>query len=115
MSYFVSLFFFITGTSILINKSYKARWNTNNTDLSVHYIYIIIGIILIIYSFTIIYYSIKKKNIKQKKQLEHTICPNCKQTYNYKDLKDGKCLTCKDVDTIDIEQYYKENPFNDDE
>lgn len=54
------------------------------------------------------------KDIKAK-QIKYTICPNCKQTYNYKDLKDGKCPTCKDVDTIDIEHYYTDNPFKEDD
>jgi len=41
---------------------------------------------------------------------QNTICPNCKQTYNSQDLKDGKCPTCKDIDTVEIEKYYKDNP-----
>jgi hypothetical protein len=46
---------------------------------------------------------------KNKNEIR-TICPNCKQTYNYKDLKDGKCPKC-DIDTINIDKYYKDNPF----
>ena len=44
------------------------------------------------------------KEFKSEKTT-HSICPKCKETYLYKDLKDGKCPTCK-VDTIDIDKYY---------
>ena len=42
---------------------------------------------------------------KIKPPTHHSICPKCKETYLYKDLKDGKCPTCK-VNTIDIDKYY---------
>ena len=45
--------------------------------------------------------------LKEKKQ-EYTICPKCEETFNYDELEDGKCKYCEDVDTIDMEDYYKE-------
>jgi hypothetical protein len=51
---------------------------------------------------------------KEKKE-KHSICPNCKQTYNHRDLEDAKYPVCKDVDLIDIEEYYKKHPFKKDE
>ena len=65
----------------------------------------------------LIFYKVYKEFLNPTKQIhtEHTICPNCKQTYNYKDLKDGKCPTCKETNTIEIEQYYKDNPFKDED
>jgi Zn finger protein HypA/HybF involved in hydrogenase expression len=66
--------------------------------------YHIIGGILFLY----ISYHVKEK--KQK----YTICPKCKESFNYNDLENGKCPYCEDVDTIDIEEYYKENKINED-
>jgi hypothetical protein len=61
MNYFASFFFFLTGLIILVNKSYQARWSTQNVDLSQHYLYFIIGTILMLYGIAIVFYSIKKK------------------------------------------------------
>ena len=36
----------------------------------------------------------------------YTICPKCKESYNYSELKDGNCPKC-DIKTVDIEEYYK--------
>ena len=48
--------------------------------------------------------------VKKQKQNKFTKCPNCKESFNYSELKDGKCKYCKDIDTVDIEEYYKNNP-----
>ncbi len=37
-------------------------------------------------------------------------CPKCKETFNYKDTVNGKCPNCKDVDTIELQEYYKKFP-----
>jgi len=60
---------------------------------------IVLGLILLVSSFL----------IKEKKE-KYSICPNCKESFNYHELKDGKCKYCEDVDTIDTEKYYKEHP-----
>ncbi len=48
------------------------------------------------------------KSLKSKTITKHSIRPNCKQTYNHKQLKDKKCPKCK-VDVIDIKKYSKDN------
>ncbi|QOG12852.1 hypothetical protein [Arcobacter sp. FWKO B] len=48
-------------------------------------------------------------NLKEKPQ-KHSKCPICKETFNHHELENGKCPYCKDVDTVDIEEYYKEYP-----
>ena len=83
-------------------------------NLSDNNLYIFIGTSLISFGLIWVYSIFKNKKIVVKPK-EHTICPNCKQTYNFKDLKDGKCPTCKDTNTIEIEQYYKDNPFKDED
>ncbi|MDD3774463.1 MAG: hypothetical protein PHV08_00735 [Sulfurovaceae bacterium] len=37
---------------------------------------------------------------------QFTKCPQCKETFSYKDTINGKCPNCKDVDTLDIKEYY---------
>ncbi|MEJ2528404.1 MAG: hypothetical protein P8Y49_10135, partial [Sulfurovaceae bacterium] len=39
-----------------------------------------------------------------------TKCPKCKEVFDYKDTLNGKCPHCKDVDTVDIKEYYKKYP-----
>lgn len=60
---------------------------------------IIVGIILCIYA----YY-------KKEKEEKFSKCPKCKETFNYNELEDGKCKYCKDIDTIDIDEYFKSFP-----
>ncbi len=86
--------------------SFKGKgWVHPSIDYSI--LMIILGSIFLIG--TRLYFKNKQSITK------YTICPNCKQTYNFKDLKDGKCPTCKDTNTIEIEQYYKDNPFKDED
>ena len=63
-----------------------------------------ISIQFILFGFIIMYLS---KFIKTE---HYTKCPNCKESFNYSELEKGKCKYCKDVDTIDIEEYYKKYP-----
>ena len=111
MNYIASILCITLGIKIFISKNFSGRGIDIN--LSQNYLYIIIGIFFISLGFLIIYATIKD-NKNPKPQTEHTICPTCKQTYNFTDLKDGKCPTC-DIDTIEIEHYYKDNPFKEDE
>lgn len=68
----------------------------------------IIFFIFSMYCFKIAYQIYKRDKNKQKaKKIIYSICPNCKETFTYEDLENGKCIHCKDVDTIDIEEYYK--------
>ena len=97
----------LVGLKVTFLKSWTGNWT--NYDFSNNYLYLIVGSLCIYVG--ILCFKVRKP----KKTIEHTICPNCKQTYNYKDLKDGKCPTCKETNTIDIEQYYKDNPFKDED
>lgn len=47
--------------------------------------------------------------IKEPKE-KITKCPKCKEVFNCNELIDGKCKYCKDVDTIDINKYFKQYP-----
>ncbi len=98
--YFILFGFAFTIQSILLIFDIKVigRHNTYPT-MSNKIGYLYIGII-----FFILGYFFKNKN----KSIEFSICPKCKETYTYKDLKDGKCPHCKNIDTIDIEKYYKD-------
>jgi hypothetical protein len=51
---------------------------------------------------------INYKYIKSYEE-KYTICPKCKESFNYNDLKNGKCLYCENIDTIDIEEYYDDH------
>ena len=37
-------------------------------------------------------------------------CPNCKESFDYAELKNGKCKYCDETDTIEIDEYYKKYP-----
>ena len=66
------------------------------------YISLIVGIIF--------YYFWIKNNKKKNTPIEHSKCPNCKETFNYAELKNGKCKYCDETDTIEIDEYYKKYP-----
>ena len=51
----------------------------------------------------------------KEKEKKISICPKCKEAFNYNELEDGKCKYCKNVDTVDIKQYYKHNQHKQDE
>lgn len=76
--------------------------------------YIELGLLKYPLSFITFFYGIwlivHYKRIQLDEEEKHTICPNCKETFNYNELKDGKCKYCEDVDTIDTQKYYKEHP-----
>ena len=42
---------------------------------------------------------------KSKKQITHSICPKCEETFNHYELKDGMCPYCN-VATKDLDGYY---------
>ncbi|MCT7610324.1 hypothetical protein N5U14_05655 [Aliarcobacter butzleri] len=69
----------------------------------------VVSIIFIIclYFFNKLFISIRNKD-KLNKKLQYSKCPKCKEVFNYNELKDGKCKYCKDIDTIDIEEYFKQ-------
>ena len=66
------------------------------------------SIFAIIFGIVIIFFT--KKHIKINTFIEHSKCPNCKETFNYTELKNGKCKYCDEIDTIEIDEYYKKYP-----
>ncbi len=107
---FIGIGFIIVALKVLFIQDWRGNWI--DYRFSNNYIYMFLGISLLVIGITWLYSAFK--STKPKPQAEHTICPTCKQTYNFTDLKDGKCPTC-DIDTIEIEHYYKDNPFKEDE
>lgn len=65
----------------------------------------ILGIFFILLSLFIGYFELFKKS---KKKVEYSKCPECKETFTYKELKNGICPKC-DIETIDIDKYYTNN------
>ena len=59
-----------------------------------------------LYSLFMAYKSYKHQKIHGK-YINYSICPNCQESYNYIDLKDGLCPNC-DIKTLDIKEYYKD-------
>jgi hypothetical protein len=108
IDYLFSCILILTGYFILTRKEF--HWKGMIINISNHYLYIIVGGTILILGFLWLYSSYK---LKQKKEY-FTICPKCKESFNYNDLKNGKCLYCENIDTIDIEEYYKENKINED-
>ncbi len=86
---------------------------TSGTYSSYKGIYIELGLLKYPLSFIIFSYGIwliiNYKKIKIDEEEQYSICPNCKESFTYKELHHGKCKYCKDIDTIDIEEYYKNN------
>jgi phage FluMu protein Com len=95
--YFFSVASIFLGISGWFNGQYFFRGHWTKIDLLSSFILVLIGLI----SFTIGYTLPKQKTTK---------CPKCKEVFDYKDTLNGKCPHCKDVDTIDIKEYYEKFP-----
>lgn len=94
---FIGIILVIDGVWTLLGGKILIRsegWVDTSIKFSI--LSIITGILLIFLS---------KKYFRHKKT-EYSICPKCKETYTYNDLKDGMCPKC-DVKTTDLEEYYK--------
>jgi hypothetical protein len=85
------------GFKLLIFKKIQGNWAVY--DFSDNYMYFIVSILCF-------YVGWMSFQVKEKKA-KYTKCPNCKKTFNYSELKNGKCKYCKDIDTIEVEEYYK--------
>ena len=100
MYYFASITLFLLGISVIKNPlPHKNIFGVSITG-DVTKIKWELGL-----SFMLIGIILAYSEYKKKKKPQYSICPKCKETYLYKDLKDGKCPTCK-VDTVDIDKYY---------
>ena len=106
---FLTIIFFYMSYSIIILKILP--YKNGDIKLTNYYIIYSLGIIFLLFGLYFLYLFFTYKQVKHK----YTICPNCKETFDYKDLDNGKCKYCDDIDTIDIEQYYKDNPRQENE
>ncbi len=57
----------------------------------------------------VVFFYLWIKN-KKKYKIEYSKCPKCKEVFNYNELEKGKCKYCKDIETIELEEYYKKYP-----
>ena len=107
---FIAIFTIIVGMDLLISGAFSVKGNT--IDLSKNNLNIYLGLIFLGFSIVIVYMSKNSNSIttNQPKTPQYTKCPNCKEVFNYNELKDGKCKNCKDVETVDLEEYFKKYP-----
>ncbi|QOG12452.1 hypothetical protein [Arcobacter sp. FWKO B] len=105
---FLSVFFIFLGLlSLVFNISHpfglsgKSIQYYNNFEDRLFFgcVQLLVGIILF-------YIGYKRQEDKEK----ISKCPTCKEIFNHHELENGKCPYCKDVDMVDIEEYYKQYP-----
>lgn len=107
---FIAIFTIIVGLDLLISGEFSVKGN--RIDLSENNLNIYLGLIFLIFSIIIVYTS-KNSNtiaIEKPKPPQYTKCPKCKEVFNYNELINGKCKNCKEVDTIDLDEYLKKYP-----
>jgi len=106
MDRFTMFLFFLLGVSFLFMDEYSFRGTTLKTADYPEFKFF--GILLSIVSLYIIF---KMKNVSlDKKNIEYSKCPKCKEVFTYNELKNVKCKHCADTDTIDINEYFKKYP-----
>ena len=96
------LFFIILSCFNLLQLLYFGTYEGGKVIVEANFKNIILQIILCIF-LVFIYFRINWEGSYKK-------CPKCKETFDYKDTINGKCPNCKDVDTIDIKEYYEKFP-----
>jgi hypothetical protein len=85
-------------------------WSKDSENTSMFYIYSgIFFIFLNIIYFKYIEPKLPEVKDTKPKKIEYSICPNCEESFIYKELNDGKCKYCDDIDTVDIKEYYKKS------
>jgi hypothetical protein len=107
---FVAIFIIIVGLDLLISGDFSVKGN--RIDLSKNNLNIYLGLFFLILSIIIVYMSRNSNSIAidKTKTPQYTKCPNCKEVFNYNELINGKCKNCKDVDTIDLDEYFEKYP-----
>lgn len=107
---FIAIFTIIVGMDLLISGAFSVKGNT--IDLSKNNLNIYLGLIFLGFSIVIVYMSKNSNSIttNQPKTPQYTKCPNCKEVFNYNELINGKCKNCKDVETVDLDEYFKQYP-----
>ena len=107
---FVAIFIIIVGLDLLISGDFSVKGN--RIDLSKNNLNIYLGLFFLILSIIIVYMSRNSNSITidKTKTPQYTKCPNCKEVFNYNELTNDKCKNCKDVDTIDLDEYFEKYP-----
>jgi len=107
MDRFTIIIFILLGFSFLFMEEYSFRGVVLQTEN--YPSFKVVGVLIILIGlYILLKINTKNKNM-EKTHDSYTICPKCKETFNYTELENGKCKYCKDIDTVDIEQYYKDN------
>lgn len=90
---FIAIFTIVVGMDLLISGEFSVKGNT--IDLSKNNLNIYLGLIFLGFSIVIVYMSKNSNSIttNQPKAPQYTKCPNC-----------------KDVDTVDLDEYFKQYP-----
>lgn len=95
----LGIIFVLLGLKIMFLQNWEGNWS--KYDFSHPLLYFPLSILCI-------YIGYKIFLIKTEK-IEFSKCPECKISYNYKDLKKGICPKCNIV-TIEIDEYYQKYP-----
>lgn len=86
-----ALILLIAGLIIFQTKEFS--WKNMNLDFSDNYLYVYIGLGLILFGL-IWFYTTFKSRTNYKQKIKFSKCPKCKESYRYETLKDGICPTC---------------------
>ena len=102
--FIISFFLFLIGFLILITKELSNNRGIR-IDLSENNMYLYISLVFFLLAVYVLYIKFTKKI-----SIQHSKCPTCKESFNYAELKNGKCKYCDEKDTIEIDEYYKKYP-----
>ena len=93
--YILSSIFLFEGIASLLGFKvfFKYLGGWRNVSLTYSILITITGLLFLYFAY------------KSKKQITHSICPKCEETFNYYELKDGMCPNC-DIPTKDLDGYY---------
>lgn len=101
---FLSISMFYMTYKIIVVKIFPMRGMI--ADFNSPFLRIFAGVLFFVLGILFLFLFFKRK----PKTPQYTKCPNCKEVFNYNELKDGKCKNCKDVKTVDLEEYFKKYP-----
>lgn len=101
---FLSLLMFYMTYKIMVVQIFPMRGMI--ADFSSPFLRFFAGALFSILGILFLFFFFKR----EPKTPQYTKCPNCKEVFNYNELINGKCKNCKDVDTIDLDEYFEKYP-----